>query len=435
MKHRHCVQRHHHAFRRHRHKKKLQWRIFMWFGASILFTALIVVMTFQMLSPTERFQRDAEGYEHFASAQIAAVWDRPEARDALFRDLHDDLSLDVTLYDTEGVMITRVGAACDEAWVELPIVGSDGAPLGALVACGEPYALGGWRFALVLLLAIAILWGASGIFARRLLRPLRHLEDLAKQIGDGDLSARTHLEPDTDGELGMLGATMNEMLARIEKQLADQRELLATVSHELRTPLGHLRLLVEMGRDKPSKKIVEEIEKEVLEIDALVAQLLASSRLDFGTLHTKAVDPIDLAEHALMRLDLDVTLLEVEGERALMEADPTLLGRALANLLSNAENHGERVCRLLIRFEPDEVVFAVEDAGRGFRVEERERVFEAFYRGERRAGGALGLGLSLVHRIASAHGGRAWIEDAEGGGARVLFSISAVEVDQAQAAE
>lgn len=435
MKHRHCVRGHHRAFRRHRHKKKMQWRIFMWFGASILFTALIVVMTFRMLSPTERFQRDAEGFEHFFSSQIAAVWDRPEARDALFGDLHEDLALDITLYDTEGAVVTRVGAECSHTWVELPIVRDDGTPLGRMVACGEPYAWGGWRFPLVLLLAIAILWAASGIFARRLLRPLRHLEDMAKQIGEGDLSARTDLDPDRDGELGMLGVTMNEMVARIEKQLADQRELLATVSHELRTPLGHLRLLIEMGRDNPSEKVVEEIEKEVLEIDALVAQLLASSRLDFGTLNTKAVDPVDLAERALMRLDLDVTLLEVDGERALMEADPTLLARALANLISNAENHGEAVRRLLIRFEPDEVVFAVEDTGPGFREEERERVFEAFYRGEHRAGGALGLGLSLVHRIASAHGGRAWIEDVEGGGARVLFSISAVEVDQVQAAE
>lgn len=435
MKHRHCVRGHHPAFRRHRHKKTMQRRIFMWFGASILFTALIVVMTFRMLSPTERLQRDAEGFEHFASGQIAAVWDRPDARDALLRGMHEDLSLDVTLTDPRGAIVAQVGAACGEAWVDLPIATDDGAPLGRMVACGEPYAWGGWRFALVLLLAVAILWAASGIFARRLLRPLRDLEAMAKRIADGDLAARSMLHPDHDGELGVLGTTMNEMVARIQKQLADQRELLAAVSHELRTPLGHLRLLVEMGREHPTQKVIEEIETEVLEIDALVAQLLASSRLDFGTLHTQAVDPLDVAQHALSRHDLDVTLMEVEGERARMEADPTLLGRALANLLTNAKNHGKGVRRLLIRFEPDAVVFSVEDYGPGFGAAEREQVFEAFYRGENRAGASLGLGLSLVSRIAKAHGGRAWIEDVEGGGARVLFSISAVEADQAQAAE
>ncbi|HHH29365.1 MAG TPA: HAMP domain-containing protein, partial [Polyangiaceae bacterium] len=326
----------------------------------------------------------------------------------------------------------RHGAACEEPWVQLPIHAEDGVLLGRLEACGEPYRWGGWRFVLVLLLTIAILWGASGIFAARLLRPLRQLELMARRIGEGDLSARTHLDPRRHGELGVLGNTMNEMVERIEKQLADQGELLAAVSHELRTPLGHLRVLIEMGRDHPSPEVVDEIEQEVLELEALVAQLLASSRLDFGSLHTRAVDPIEVAQLALSRVNLDVTKLEVEGERALMEADPTLLGRALANLLTNGEHHGGGVERLLIRFEPDEIIFSVEDGGRGFSQLERERVFEAFYRGEHRAGASLGLGLSLVSRIASAHGGRAWIEDVPGGGARVSFSISAIEAAQAE---
>ncbi len=441
MKHRQCMHVHRNrVHRRWQHKKKLQRRIFLWFGASILFTALVVIATFRMLSPTERLQRDAEGFERFASARIAAVWDDAEARDRLFRDMHDDLSLDVTLYDVTGGVLAQHGPACAEPWVELPIRARDGQPLGRMVACGEPYRWGGWRFAVVLLLVIGILWAASGIMAARLMRPLRHLEEVARRIGDGDLTARVELDPHHDGELGMLGSTINEMVGRIEKQLADQRELLAAVSHELRTPLGHLRLLVEMGREKPSKKTIDEIEKEVLEIDALVGQLLATSRLDFGMLHTKAFDPIELAEAAPARFDLDVCNLEVEGERALMEADPTLLARALANLLNNASQHGGGVTRLLIRFEESEVVFAVEDAGPGIAEPERQRVFDAFYRGEHRAGASLGLGLSLVSRIAKAHGGHAWIEGVEGGGARVLFSISAVPAervpaDTAQAAE
>jgi len=418
--------------RRWRHKKKLQRRIFLWFGLSIVFTALAVVMVFRLLSPTERLQRDAEGFQHFTSNRVAAVWNDAPAREAMLRDMHADLNFDVSLFDATGALISRHGGMCEEPWIQLPIRAEDGAMLGSMEACGEPYRWGGWRFILVLFLAIAILWGASGIFAARLMRPLRRLEDMARKIAEGDLSARTKLHPHHDGELGVLGATMNEMLDRIEKQLADQRELLAAVSHELRTPLGHLRLLIEMGRENPTEKVVNEIEQEVLELDELVSQLLASSRLDFGTLHTKAVDPIQVAEHALSRVDVDICKLEVEGERALMEADPTLLGRALANLLNNGNHHGGGVRRLVIRFEPDEVVFFVEDDGPGFAPGERKRVFEAFYRGEHRAGASLGLGLSLVSRIATAHGGRAWIEDVDGGGARVLFSISAVEAEAEQ---
>ena len=87
--------------------------------------------------------------------------------------------------------------------------------------------------------------------------------------------------------------------------------------------------------------------------------------------------------------------------------------------------------KLVVRFTPDQVIFSVDDDGPGFGESERDKVFEPFYRGEHRAGASLGLGLSLVQRIAAAHGGRAWIEDAPGGGARVLFSLSAVEVEAA----
>src|SRR5690606_15995728 len=126
---------------------------------------------------------------------------------------------------------------------------------------------------ILLIVAISIVWAASGILARRLTRPLRQLERMARQIGEGDLSARADLSPHRHGELGMLGVTMNEMAARIERQLADQRELLAAVSHELRTPLGHLRVLLEMAREKPEHARIDEIECEIMEVDALVGQL------------------------------------------------------------------------------------------------------------------------------------------------------------------
>lgn len=401
---------------------RMQRKIFMWFGASIVFTAIVVGMLFRVLSPADRWRRDAEGLQRFVSSRVIEVWDEPEARARFVRDLHDDMHMNATLEDASGAVVARSGPACEEPWGVVPIE-RDGERLGELSVCAEPYEEGGWRFFLVLFVAIAILWAASGILARRLVRPLRHLESMARRLGEGDLSARTKLTPERHGELGMLGVTMNEMAARIEKQLADQRELLAAVSHELRTPLGHLRVLLEMAREKPESADVDEIESEVMEVDALVGQLLASSRVDFGALEITRVSAIELAERALERAGLQSDRLAVEGQPRPFDADPTLLARALANLLSNAQHHGRGVSALEVRFEPEQVVFAVEDHGPGFGAEEREKVFAPFYRGEHRAGASLGLGLSLVHRIATAHGGRAWIEDVEGGGARVLFSI------------
>ena len=411
--------------RRHggRPHPRLQQRVFLWFGASIIFTALVVGMLFRMLSPTDRWRRDAAGLERFVSARMIEVWDEPHARARFIHDLHHDLHLDATLRTTGGVVIARAGSPCEEPWAVVPVV-RDGARIGELEVCGQPYPWGGWRFLLILVVAITIVWAASGLLARRLTRPLRQLEAMARKIGDGDLSARANLSPHRHGELGMLGATMDEMAARIETQLADQRELLAAVSHELRTPLGHLRVLLEMARERPEGARVDEIEQEVMEVDALVGQLLASSRLDFGTLEPTHVDAIELAERALERIGLESDRLAATGEPRAFEGDPTLLARALANLLVNAREHGRGVELLEVRFEPTRVVFAVEDRGPGFGKEEREKVFEPFYRGEHRAGTSLGLGLSLVRRIAEAHRGSAWIEDVEAGGARVLFAVA-----------
>jgi signal transduction histidine kinase len=125
---------------------------------------------------------------------------------------------------------------------------------------------------------------------------------------------------------------------------------------------------------------------------------------------------------------LPLDLLSSDEETIPFEGDATLLGRALANLLENAKRHGGGVTRLRIDATPSELSFIVEDRGPGFTDAERDKVFDAFYRGDHRAGaahGSLGLGLSLVRRIALAHGGRAWAENqSAGGGARVGMRIA-----------
>ena len=118
---------------------------------------------------------------------------------------------------------------------------------------------------------------------------------------------------------------------------------------------------------------------------------------------------------------------ESEEESIAFEGDATLLGRALTNLLENAKRHGNGVSSLRIDATEDEVVFVVEDRGPGFSQVELQKVFDSFYRGDHRAGashGSLGLGLSLVRRIAEAHGGRAWAENRDGGGAKVGIRIA-----------
>src|SRR5690606_11997630 len=140
---------------------------------------------------------------------------------------------------------------------------------------------------------------------------------------------------------------------------------------------------------------------EVIELDALVDQLLAHSRLEFDRVEWLALDPVALAVRALERVGEDASKLEIESEVERVSGDPTLLGRALANLLTNARAHGRGLVALRVYDgEEGELCFGAEDRGPGFAEGEPERVFASFVQGRERRGGSLGLGLSLVERVA-----------------------------------
>jgi signal transduction histidine kinase len=307
----------------------------------------------------------------------------------------------------------------------------DGQVIGSAEACSD-HDLGGGHFHVVvpILIVALMLWGASGKIARRLSRPLGELVRVTGDIGAGKLESRAEIGLWIPDEMAVLGEAINDMATRIQRQLEDQRALLAAVSHELRTPLGHLRLLLELAKGTGTDaKTADEIEKEIVEIDSLVGELLASSRLDFTAINPRPLDATEVGERALERAGLPKEHLKVEGAESSFEADPTLIARAIANLLENAKKHGGGATELRVRANPETIVFEVDDGGGGFLEGETERVFEPFYKRpqelEKESGPlGLGLGLSLVRRIAEAHGGRASASYRPEGGARVGFEVA-----------
>jgi signal transduction histidine kinase len=268
-------------------------------------------------------------------------------------------------------------------------------------------------------IALFVLSMVSGAISWRLTRPLLIAIRAAQDIGDGKLDTR--IDPQRfGGEVRLLAIALNDMTTKIQQQLVDQRQLLAAVSHELRTPLGHMRVLIETARDTNDPKALAELEKEVLVLDDLVGRLLAQSRLEFGNLDRREMDLGELVSDAATSAGVAPEAIEAIGDvRAAI--DPTLVRRAIANLLENARRYGNGAVAVRIERRGAQVAIEVDDAGPGVPADRRADAFRAFVPS---SGGGLGLGLALVSRIAVAHEGGAWISDRPGGGARVGFGVS-----------
>ena len=364
------------------------------------------------------WRKDVERMQQFAAGRFEKVWDDAPARRELSQAVSQAFDASVRLEDPQGHVLERAGGECKADSLTIPI-SRGGARLGTVHACLQnrgPH-LGG--VLATLFAGFLTIWAATGKLARHLTRPLQDLTRVTRELGEGKLESRVRLNYMHRGEVGILAESINEMAKRIERQLKDQRELLAGVSHEIRSPLARLRVLAELLQGgTASPDLHAKIEREVAEIDELVGKLLASSRLDFGALDMQVLCARDVALRALERAGLAAELLSDSSEAASVSGDATLLARALGNLLENAQHHAGGVARLTLRADATQVYFEVTDNGPGLSEDALAHGFDPFFRGSQdgqtSSRGALGLGLSLVRRIAHAHQGDATIQNRSG---------------------
>ena len=279
-----------------------------------------------------------------------------------------------------------------------------------------------WIAGFLLLLAAAIAIGAYPV-VRRLGRRLERLKAGVEQLGGGDLGARVQVEG--RDELAALAASFNRSAARIEELVAAHRLLLANCSHELRTPLARIGVAASLLGETADAKTRDSLKRDIAELDQLIEEILLSSRLEAvqGLEHNEPVDLLAVAAEEAAHYDT-----EASGQPVTVKGDRLLLRRLIRNLLENARRYaGDGPIDVSVVKDSDRAVLEVRDHGPGVPSDERERIFEPFYRlaATRESGRGSGLGLALVREIARRHGGEAVCLAAEGGGSRFRIDLPA----------
>lgn len=281
-----------------------------------------------------------------------------------------------------------------------------------------------------LILALVLLFGAVALGAwpvvNRLTRRLQALRSGVEVFGSGQLQHRVSVEG--ADEVAALARSFNEAAQRIEDLVTSNRSLLANASHELRSPLARLKMAVSlMAEASPehAARIRQEIHQDIRELDALVEEVLLASRLDSRRdIEHGPVDLMGLATEEAARVGAEVHI-DASFPLTPHQGDERLLRRALRNLLENARRYGGPQVELFLRSAPGQLELAVADRGPGVPPEQRDRIFEPFYRmpGHAEHAGGVGLGLSLVRQIAERHGGQVRCEAREGGGSLFVLAL------------
>lgn len=295
-------------------------------------------------------------------------------------------------------------------------------PGGERLPLGSPWAwVRGWFDEGLILLGVLFVAIAAGSYpvVRRLTRRLEALRRGVEAFGAGALDYRVPVQG--SDEVSAVATSFNQAAQRVEDLVRANRSLLANASHELRSPLARMKMAVSMlessaEADRPALR--EEIDRDIRELDALVEEVLLASRLDAQA--AMADDPVDVPavvaeEAARIGAEVDVSSAAVQARLA---GDERLLRRAVRNLLENARRYGGDEVLAEVSASEQGMTVRVCDRGPGVPDDQRERIFEPFYRlpGHSERAGGVGLGLSLVRQIAQRHGGSVRCERREGGG-------------------
>jgi len=435
---------------------RIRRRLTAWFAGSVLVLLLVAVLSMRS------FGRHALARQHDESVERALTLVR-----SFFRaELSEYRDVEVTLRHIAGELVfADMGLeflrpdSTRFAQARLP-AGEDGPspPVREYVVLLERDLAPGWKLRLrvsvadlararrsidqatliSIPVAVALAALAGWLVTGRALRPVAMMAEAAERIDARSPKGRLPIADPKD-ELGRLGRRFNELLDRLDAAMAQQRRFLADAAHELRTPLARMLGEAESRLSSPptaaDRESLDRIHDDLRQASSLVDELMQLARADAGSVDavlaqgylddvvSDAVVPW-VAEARRREVELDVSKLE----EAPAVVDARLVNRLVGVLVHNALQYTPAGGRVEVRVVQSGrcATLEVEDSGIGIPPDERERVFERFFRGvaaRQRAPEGSGLGLAIAHWVARQHSASITVGAGELGGAlfRVVF--------------
>ena len=278
----------------------------------------------------------------------------------------------------------------------------------------------------VLMSGVAALvgWGV----AQGTTRPLRRLTKRVEHVATTeDLSTSVAL--DRTDEIGRLSQEFDSLLKNLNSSQEQQRRLIQDAAHELRTPLTSVRANIDFLEHAPDlhpderQATLSSVKAELSELSAVLAEVVELAIEPPSSASFEQVDLAAVAEAALAQFELRSSRpVNRDLSPSIVAGDSAALVRAAANLLANADKYTEPDLPVTVAVRDGSLWVA--DHGPGISEEDREHVFDRFYRADRdRSAPGSGLGLAIVAKAAQDHGGEPWVRETPGGGATVGFTI------------
>lgn len=282
--------------------------------------------------------------------------------------------------------------------------------------------------------------GAGYVLTKNSFKPIEKIIASVEKINEGkDLSKRIDLGEGKD-EIYHLAQSFDNMFERLEAAFEAEKKFTSDASHELRTPttviLSQCEYILEGDKTTEEyKEAIEVIERQGYKMSKLISQLLSFTRLEQGIeginkehIHLSELVISICEEQAYLKMKEITIEYQVEPE-IYVDADETLISRALVNLISNAYKYGKENGHIMVilKEKKDGIYLTVQDDGIGIKEEDLDKIWRRFYRVDKSRNStehySMGLGLAMVQQIANLHGAEVKVESQFGKGSEFTFIL------------